>query len=122
MRPSRALPALAVAACAALAGCAGDDSGPAAQAGGVGIGEVRLADCEGWRAADVRERHETLEALRGFAGDRTGSPGGHGATLDDDDAYELIERSCEPSYAAGFKLYKLYTRAAAFQSLRRSGG
>jgi hypothetical protein len=112
----RPLAAAVLAAALAVGGC-GEGDGPAAQAGGAGLGpQVRLADCEGWRDADVRERYDTIEALRQFAGDRTGSPGGHGATLDDEVAYDLLERSCKPPYARKFKLYKLYTRAAAFGS------
>jgi hypothetical protein len=120
MRAARGLaaPALALAVGLASGGCGGD--GPAAQAGSVGP-PVRVADCEAWRDAGVRDRYAMLESLRAFAGDRTGSPAGHGATLDDEDAYDLLERSCEASYAQGFKLYKLYTRAAAFSGLRENG-
>jgi len=111
------LAACALIAAMALGGCGADD-GPAAQARG-GIGQpVRTADCQAWKDSGARERFETVEALRQFAGDRTGSPAGRGATLDDEAAYDLLERSCEPAYAAGFKLYKLYTRAAAFAGLR----
>jgi hypothetical protein len=116
---SRAV-AFAAALLAALGGC-GDDSGPAPaqSASGARLGvPLRQADCETWRDAGVRERYAALEALRSFAGDRTGSPGGHGATLDDQDAYDLLDRSCEPPYARAFKLYKLYTRAAAFNGDR----
>jgi len=118
MRIARALVASALAGVAAVGGGCGADDGPAAQAGSAGLGQpVRTADCGGWQDADIRERYDTIEALRAFAGDRTGSPGGHGATIDDEDAYDLLERSCEPSYARSFKLYKLYTRAAAFSGL-----
>jgi hypothetical protein len=121
MRLPGALVACALASAAALGGCGGDDGGPAAQAGGARLGlEVRVADCEAWKGAGVRERYDVVDALRAFAGDRTGSPGGHGATLEDEDAYDLLERSCEPSYSRAFKLYKLYTRAAAFSGLRDS--
>lgn len=119
MRRRWALAALAAAAALGV-GC-GETGNPAAQAGGGLSQPVRLADCETWRAADARERFDTIGALRAFAGDRTGSPGGRGATLDDDAAYDLIERSCEPSYARGFKLYKLYTRAAAFSGVDLTG-
>ena len=78
---------------------------------------TQLVQCRDWTTADVRERYGTIEALRKFAGGPTGSPGGHGRTLDDDDAFELFDRWCEKPYARGFRLYKLYTRAAAFQSL-----
>jgi hypothetical protein len=83
---------------------------------------VRLADCQAWRDASLRERHDALASLRAFAGDRTGSPAGHGRTLPDDTAYDVLERACEPGYASHFKLYKLYTRAAAFSRLGDAGG
>jgi hypothetical protein len=113
--------AAALLAAVAFGGCGGDDDAPAAQAGAARLGlQVRLADCESWRDAGARERYATLAALRRFAGDRTGSPGGYGATIEDDDAYELLDRSCEAPYARSFKLYKLYTRAAAFSGMRES--
>jgi hypothetical protein len=34
--------------------------------------------------------------------------------IDDKDAYNLFNRYCEHEFARGFKLYKLYERAAAF--------
>jgi hypothetical protein len=115
MRRGRGLAVSALAIAVVAGGCGDDDGAPAAQAGGDRLGvPVRLADCESWRDAGVRERYDTIAALRGFAGDRTGSPGGHGATLGDERAYDLLERGCEPPYARAFKLYKLYTRAAAF--------
>lgn len=122
MRGTRALIASAAVGVAVLCGGCGDGGdGAAAQAGGGRLGQpVRVADCDAWRGAGLRERYDTVEALRDFAGDRTGSPGGRGATLDDEDAYDLLERSCEPGYAGGFKLYKLYTRAAAFSGLEDS--
>ncbi len=106
--------ALIVAACAALAGC-GDDE-PAQSVGGPDLGvPVRLADCADWRDATVRERLGTVAQLRDFAGGATGSPAGHGAVLDDQRAYDLLDHQCATDYTSAFKLYKLYTRAAAFQ-------
>jgi hypothetical protein len=101
----------------ALSACGGGDSaaGQADLGGGPRIGApTQLVKCAHWQKADVRERYGTIELLRDFAGGPTGSPGGHGATIEDDEAYDLFERWCGRSYAAGFKLYKLYTRAAAF--------
>ena len=58
-----------------------------------------------------------MRQLRDFAGGPTGSPAGHGNVLSDKRAYELLENWCANDFARGFKLYKLYTRAAAFSSL-----
>jgi hypothetical protein len=78
---------------------------------------VRLANCRDWQNGNVRERYGTIREIREFAGGPAGSGsegGGHGNTLDDDKAYELFENYCKNDFARGFKLYKLYSRAAAF--------
>jgi hypothetical protein len=91
--------------------------------GEAGVQETRftrptqLVQCRDWNEANPRQRAGTLDALRRFAGGPTGSPGGYGRTLDDEQAFELFDRWCERPYARGFRLYKLYTRAAAFSSL-----
>lgn len=76
---------------------------------------MRNADCAGWRAAGPSERKNTVSDISAFAGGPPGERIGNGATLPDDKAYELFEAACRADYARGFKLYKLYTRAAAFQ-------
>ena len=100
---------------AGLSGCMGEGGEPPV-AGRIGE-PTQLVQCRHWNEAGVRERYGTVEAMRKFAGGPTGSPGGHGRTLDDDDAYELFDRWCSQRHAIGFRLYKLYTRAAAFSSL-----
>jgi hypothetical protein len=116
---ARAALALALAGIA-LSGCGGGNAAVGQpDLGGPRIGApTQLVKCADWADADVRERYGTIEALRSFAGGRTGSPAGHGATMEDDEAYDLFERWCAESYAQGFKLYKLYTRAAAFGGSR----
>ena len=103
-----------------LAACGGSGSGQPAAEQGADLGQPpSLADCSDWRQANVRERYGTIRQIRDFAGGPVGSvPGGHGATLPDDRAYKLFERWCGNGYARGFKLYKLYTRAAAFDRSR----
>jgi hypothetical protein len=112
--------AAAILAALALTGCLGSDSGSgegSAPRAGARIGEVRLADCDDWNQSGVRERFGTVRDLREFAGSQvpSGSPGGHGATLGDREAYDYFERYCKQRFARSFKLYKLYTRAAAFR-------
>jgi hypothetical protein len=80
---------------------------------------LRLADCTDWRKADVSQRLGTVRELRDFAGGPTGSPGSHGNVLEDKRAYELFQNYCAHYFARGFKLYKLYTRAASFSPIQR---
>jgi hypothetical protein len=106
------LAALALAACGGGGAGSGDHT---PRVGGADIGvPVKLVDCADWKRATPTERTNTVISIRGFAGGATGSPGGHGAVLDDEKAYQLFENTCRQDYARAFKLYKLYTRAAAF--------
>ena len=50
-----------------------------------------------------------------MSGGPTGSPAGRGAVLKTDQAYSLFDAQCRPDYAKSFRLYKLYTRAAALR-------
>ena len=54
--------------------------------------------------------------LRKFAGGPVGSSEGikRGPALDEARAYKVLDSYCERYFARGFKLYKLYERAAAF--------
>jgi hypothetical protein len=87
---------------------------------GPNVGQpISLADCNDWQQANVEQRLGTIEQLKGFAGgpiigNNASSPSGTGSVLDDKDAYDLFNRWCGQSFARGFKLYKLYERAAAF--------
>jgi hypothetical protein len=53
--------------------------------------------------------------LREFAGSAVGSSAGiqKGPVLSDGRAYKLLQSYCANYFARGFKLYKLYERAAA---------
>jgi hypothetical protein len=116
MRLRRPCAAAAVLIGLGLSGCMGSDSedGGASAAPKPSPTEVRLVDCADWRAADAGRREAMVSALREFAGGVSGSPGGRGATLDDADAHRLFDSYCARDFAAQFKLYKLYTRAASF--------
>jgi len=108
--------------CALVLGACGSGSGSAPPSGagiGPGVGApLTLADCADWNQADVSQRLATVNALAEFAGGPAGDQsGGHGATLDEKSAYKVLNGDCKAYFARGFKLYKLYTRAAAFQSL-----
>jgi len=118
--PRRAVLGALLAATVALAGCGGGSSTQPQVGVGPNVGQpISLADCNDWEQANVEQRLGTIKELKGFAsgpiiGNNASSPSGTGSVLDDKDAYDLFNRWCEQSFARGFKLYKLYERAAAF--------
>lgn len=70
--------------------------------------------CAYWRVVDRPERSNIIREIRSFAGGPVGAPSGHGAVLPEPTAYRVFDSYCKQSFATHFKLYKLYTRAAAF--------
>lgn len=103
-----------------VAGCGGGDDPAPEPAGGapvvihddLGV-DVRLADCTDWQRGDRTARLGTIHEIA------TALPGQ--AELTDEQAYGLFENWCSQSYATAFKLYKLYTRAAAFTPQNGTG-
>lgn len=103
----------------AVIGCGSDGNTPVAQQGPIIGGGLELADCHDWEQASTEQRLSTLRQLKDFAGGAISggsatAPAGLGAVLDDKKAYDLLNGACGQDFAAGFKLYKLYERAAAF--------
>jgi hypothetical protein len=117
----RALAVALLAATAAVAGCGGSSSTQPQVDVGPNVGQpISLADCDDWQQANTEQRLGTIKQLKDFAGgpivgNNASSPSGTGAVLDDKDAYNLFDRWCDQSFARGFKLYKLYQRAAGFE-------
>jgi hypothetical protein len=116
----RAFAALLIVAAIAVAGCGGGSSTQPQVDVGPNVGQpISLADCNDWKQANTAQRLGTIKQLKGFAsgpvvGNNASSPSGTGSVLKDEDAYDLFNRWCSQSFARGFKLYKLYERAAAF--------
>ncbi len=77
---------------------------------------INLADCTDWKEASVEGRLGTIAQIEEFTGGPIAGTDASGNTLDDQRAYDLFENVCSNDYARAFKLYKLYGRAAAFQS------
>ena len=77
---------------------------------------MRQANCRDWERGDDGQRRRTVLQLRTFAGGQIGSSTTlqYGHVLDDQRAYRVLASWCESSFARGFKLYKLYERAAWF--------
>ena len=104
---------------AVLTGCSSGSGQPPPNGAGARIGvPLRLADCTDWENADTAERLGTITVLRDFASGPTGTPGSYGRTIHDEQAYRLLQGYCSANLARGFKLYHLYNRAAAFQSIK----
>jgi hypothetical protein len=115
--------ALAFALVLGVAACGGDSEPADPQAQPVGpetVGSVaRLAKCRHWNAGTEAEKRATVVDVREQVGIRdTPTPN---PVLDDDDAYELFEEACAEPFAEGFLLYKLYARAAAYESFIDGG-
>jgi hypothetical protein len=120
-RPPRIVLVVALFCAAGLiAGCGGGPNTQPQVDVGPNVGQpINLADCHDWNQANVTQRLGTIHDLKNFAGgpvvgNSAAAPSGTGAVLDDKQAYDLFNRYCAASFARGFKLYKLYTRAAAF--------
>jgi hypothetical protein len=120
-RRRRAVAILCVLAGAALiAGCGGGSGTQPQIDVGPNVGQpINLADCNDWNQANTEQRLGTIQQLKDFAGgpvvgNNASSPSGTGAVLDDKQAYDLFNNYCKEPFARGFKLYKLYERAAAF--------
>ena len=106
--------AVAVLVVLALALRTRGDQAPAAVSPAVN-GTVRLATCQDWNRATAPQRFGTLRVLAKLsAGQVPGRPELRGPALDDQQAYDTLDRSCAPALASAFKLYKLYDRSAAF--------
>ena len=77
---------------------------------------MRQANCAQWKHGTEQQRRNTVLTLRKFAGGPVGSSKvlKVGRVLDDGRAYKVLESWCRNYFARGFKLYKLYERAAAF--------
>lgn len=106
-------------------GCGSGSSQPPKVGVGANVGApINLADCRDWNEANTEERLGTLKQLERFAGGQllggTASrpQANTGAVLEDERAYDLLSSACEPPFAQGFKLYKLYQRAAAFAGIQ----
>ena len=103
-----------------LAGCGGDgeraQQQPARAVGEARVGNVgALAMCRDWRRGTTEQRLATIRDIRAqitLKGTPTPTP-----DLTDAQARQVFDRACADSYAAGFRLYKLYARAAAFQAI-----
>ena len=103
----------------ALAGCGDDATGqdPSGVGAQVGGSVAALAQCRDWNAGTEAEKQATIADIRSSLTPQSQEESG--TALSDERAYELFEHSCTEEFAQGFKLYKLYARAAAFAPLAK---
>lgn len=121
MKLLAAIAVAAVAAVALIVAVAGGSEGADPPEEAVGVGQVRagsvapLAQCSDWVEGTVEEREATVDDIQA----QLNQPGADGPTPDlpDEKAYEVFEAACGQDYAVGFRLYKLYARAAAFGTI-----
>jgi hypothetical protein len=73
---------------------------------------LQSARCKHWVAGSEAERDAVLDVLADVVGGPT--PYGPATTLPEAEARALFDRRCAHSYARGWLLYELYTRASAF--------
>jgi hypothetical protein len=105
---------------AGLAGCGSAASEPTHKEV-TGVGPMRagsvasLVQCSDWSGADEDGKLATIADVRG----QLNQAGADGPTPDltDDEAMRLFDRACSQEFAAGFRLYKIYARAASFKPL-----
>lgn len=76
-----------------------------------------LVECRDWNDADEGQRLATIEDVR--SQQHPEDPGIEEPALTDEEAAQFFDTACEPEYAQGFRLYKLYARAAGFLPLTR---
>lgn len=101
-----------------------DDDGVIDISGTSPVGEetagsvASLVECRDWNGASDEEKLATIEDVRSQQNREEG--GISEPSLTDDEALELFDKSCEPDYAQGFRLYKLYANADGFITLKRA--
>jgi hypothetical protein len=104
---------------AAVAGCGGRAEGESSDAQPVGEqvgGSVAaLAQCRDWNAGTEAEKQATIADIRSSLTPQSQEESG--TSLSDEHAYRVFEHWCSKDFAQGFKLYKVYARAAAFAPL-----
>ena len=77
-----------------------------------------LVECRDWNGATEEQKLATIEDVRSQVGRQ--DAGIRVPSLTDQEAQEYFDNACEPEFAQGFRLYKLYARAVAFAPLARA--
>jgi hypothetical protein len=126
--------ALALALAAGLAaGCGGDATEQRPATGGddrvvdisgtEAVGQVvtgsvaPLAQCRDWNGANHEQKLATIDDVRNAINLK--GTGIEAPPLSDEEALGVFNSACRADYAQGFRLYKIYARAAGFAPLLR---
>ena len=83
----------------------------------IGGSVAPLATCADWKGATEAERLATIDEIRTQLAAQ--DSGISAPELTDEEAGEMFDTACRPSWAAGFRLYKLYARGVGFVELKR---
>jgi hypothetical protein len=77
------------------------------------VGSVaQMAQCSDWNAGDRARRLATIHDIRQQVNLKDSAV--QTPMLSDDAAYRVLDNTCSKDFAASFRLYKLYARAASF--------
>lgn len=107
--------ALSIAAALALGACGGDEQEETEALGEVRVGSAaQLAQCRDWNAGTSEQQLETLEEIKAAINLKDGPV--ETPELSDEAALDVIDSTCSNDFADGFRLYKVYARAAGFAS------
>lgn len=110
-----ALTALGLGACGGDSEAQGGADDQAQPLGDPRVGSVaQLSECSDWQKGSREERMATIEDVREQINIKDGPV--ETPTLSDEAAYEVLDNLCSQPFAKSFRLYKIYARAAGFQS------
>jgi hypothetical protein len=76
-----------------------------------------LAQCRDWNGANHEQKLATIDDVRNAINLK--GTGIEAPPLTDEEALGVFNSACRADYAQGFRLYKLYARAAGFAPLLR---
>lgn len=94
-----------------------DISGTAPVGEMLGGSVAQLVSCRDWKGANEKERLATIADIRSQLAPQ--DSGIELPELTDEEAEKVFDSSCRPGWAGGFRLYKLYAKAAGFVALKR---
>jgi hypothetical protein len=108
--------ALLAVAALTVAGCGEEDEVEPQGVGQVKVGSVAsLAQCRDWNAGTDEEKLATIEDIRAQINLEDAPV--QTTSLSDERAREVFDNACAEAYSAPFRLYRIYARAAAFETL-----